>query len=142
MWILDTDHVSLLEHDQTPVAARLWQRLHALNPDEYCASIISYEEQCRGWLEYIKKKTSSVQQVSAYRKLRRQLEHYCAIKVIDFDEHAAIEFQRLRSEKIRIKTMDLKIASVTLALQATLLTRNSKDFIKVPGLQFEDWTKE
>jgi tRNA(fMet)-specific endonuclease VapC len=61
---------------------------------------------------------------------------------VDVDEHAAIEFQRLRNTKVRIKTMDLKIAAITLSLEATLLTRNSRDFIKVPGLRFEDWTKE
>ena len=38
--------------------------------------------------------------------------------------------------------MDLKIASITLTQSATLATRNWSDFIKVPGLRLEDWTKE
>jgi tRNA(fMet)-specific endonuclease VapC len=142
MWVLDTDHISLLEHDESPATARLRERLLALNPADYATSIISYEEQCRGWLEHIKKKKSVLEQVTAYRKLHKQLEHYGAIQVLDFDEHAAIEFQRLRAAKVRIKTMDLKIASIVLSLHATLLTRNTGDFIKVPGLQFEDWTRE
>lgn len=35
--------------------------------------------------------------------------------------------------------MDLKIASITLVNNATLLTRNRSDFDRVPGLQTEDW---
>jgi tRNA(fMet)-specific endonuclease VapC len=36
--------------------------------------------------------------------------------------------------------MDLKIAAICLANDATLLTRNSTDFGKVPALRTENWT--
>jgi tRNA(fMet)-specific endonuclease VapC len=36
--------------------------------------------------------------------------------------------------------MDLRIASIAIANQMTLLTRNRVDFERVPGLMFEDWT--
>lgn len=62
--------------------------------------------------------------------------------VMTFDEPAAVAFQSLKKGKIRIGTMDLKIAAIALAHQATLLTRNFGDFHKVPGLKIEDWTKE
>ena len=35
--------------------------------------------------------------------------------------------------------MDLKIASIALANDSTLLTRNTNDFQRVPGLRIEDW---
>ena len=35
--------------------------------------------------------------------------------------------------------MDLKIASIVLVHNATLLTRNFKDFRPIPGLKAEDW---
>ncbi len=79
-----------------------------------------------------------LEEVVAYRK---QLENYCSLTIFDFDETAAVAYQRFRAKKVRIKTMDLKIAAVTISLNATLLTRNARDFIKVPGLRFEDWTK-
>jgi tRNA(fMet)-specific endonuclease VapC len=94
-------------------------------------------------LEVIKQAKSIAGQVTAYQRLHRQLRSYCKSRILDFDESAAIEFQRLRAAKVRIPTTDLKIASIVLSLSgATLLTRNARDFMKVPNLRFEDWTKE
>jgi tRNA(fMet)-specific endonuclease VapC len=42
--------------------------------------------------------------------------------------------------KIRIGTMDLKIASIVKVRDATLFSRNLRDFRKVPGLKVEDWS--
>jgi tRNA(fMet)-specific endonuclease VapC len=52
---------------------------------------------------------------------------------------AADTFVRLRKEGVRVGTMDLKIASISLVHDATLLTRNGGDFGKVHGLRFDNW---
>jgi tRNA(fMet)-specific endonuclease VapC len=59
-----------------------------------------------------------------------------------FDERAAAEFARLRKAKVRIGSMDLKIASNAPVHDALLLSANLRDFEKVPGLRVEDWLKE
>jgi tRNA(fMet)-specific endonuclease VapC len=59
--------------------------------------------------------------------------------ILAWEESAVKEFESLRQRKIRIGTMDLKIASIVLAHHATLLTANLRDFQQVPGLRAEDW---
>ncbi len=138
MYILDTDHLSVLDRGGTQ-AQRLIQRLANVRSNQVVASIISYEEQMRGWLSYIAKAQTIEQQVEAYQQLKRQLANYCRIPVLKFDQPAAQEFQRLRKVYPRLGTMDLKIASITLVNQAVLLTRNSADFGQITGLSFENW---
>ena len=50
-----------------------------------------------------------------------------------------LDTENLTSRRIRIGTLDLRIASITLAYDATLLTRNIADFRQVPGLKIENW---
>ena len=63
------------------------------------------------------------------------------IPILPFDEAAGAEFDRLRQNKKlkKIGRGDLLIASIALANKATLVTRNTKDFGKVPGLKIENW---
>jgi tRNA(fMet)-specific endonuclease VapC len=139
MYILDTDHVSLLEKKQTAESQRLLFRLTGVPPEEKATTIITFEEQMRGWMAWIAQARSLPEQVERYGRLNQTLHRYCAGTVLDFDERAAEEFQRLRKTRIRIGTMDLKIAAIALSHNATLLSRNLKDFNKVPGLKVEDW---
>jgi tRNA(fMet)-specific endonuclease VapC len=93
-------------------------------------------------LTAIAKAKSVKEQIDRYRELNRMLRLYCSMNVLDYDERAAIEFQQLRKSKLRMGTMDMKIAAIALAYDAILLTRNAGDFLRVPGLKLEDWTKE
>ena len=139
MYILDTDHLSVLDRGGD-TASNLLQRLATVAPNLVATSIISYEEQMRGWMSYTAKAQTEVQLIEAYRQLNRQLQNYCAIPVIEFDRAAVQEFQRIKKLYPRIGTMDLKIASIALVNQSVVLTRNSRDFGQVIGLSIEDWT--
>jgi tRNA(fMet)-specific endonuclease VapC len=141
MIVLDTDHISLLERADSPEGKRLRARLEAPDVPPPHVTIISYEEQVRGWMAWLARARSLKVEIEAYHRLRQQLRNYCAFAVLEFDELAAVEFQHLRNSKLRIGTMDLKIAATVLVHKATLLSRNLADFSKIPGLRVEDWTK-
>lgn len=140
MLILDTDHVSLLEWGSKS-SSILRERLADVAPEQIATTIISYEEQVRGWMAYIARARSIPQQLQAYQRLSRHLDNYRQIPVVEFDETAMEAFQRLWRARIRIGTMDLKIAAIVLSRGATLLSRNLVDFGKVPNLCVEDWTR-
>ena len=53
-----------------------------------------------------------------------------------------MEFQRLRKSGVRIGTMDLRIASIVIANNATLLSANLRDFLRIPSLRVENWLDE
>ena len=92
----------------------------------------------RGWLCIIARSKNLEQQIYGYQKLHRFLEAYRETQVLDFDGKAAAIFQDLKSQKIRVGTMDLKIASIAVANNAILISRNLSDFLQIPNLSVED----
>ncbi|MCI0536524.1 MAG: type II toxin-antitoxin system VapC family toxin [Verrucomicrobiales bacterium] len=137
--VLDTDVLSLVQRGDGPAYDQLVLRLDAAD-DDVSVCIVSFEEQMRGWLTYIARSKSLNQQIEGYAKLHALLDDFTTRPILDFDQHAAAEFQRLLRFKVRIGTMDLRIAAITIAQDDLLLSKNLTDFRKVPGLRVEDWT--
>lgn len=140
MVVLDTDHVTLLEWGQGEESQRLRARLDQLPAAERATTIVTFEEQTRGWLAYLAKARTAAEMVNAFGKLSRHLDIYRPMQVLRFDDRAAAEFERLRNLRLRTGTKDLQIAAIALAQGATLLSRNLSHFRQVPGLNVEDWT--
>jgi tRNA(fMet)-specific endonuclease VapC len=139
MYFLDSDHMSLLERGGAE-GVNIRNRLRNVPPDDVATTIINYEEQIRGWMARLASSTQPDSQMNDYSELKRLLNNYCRIAVVEFDEKAVAEFKRLRQESIRIGTMVLKIAAIALANGATIITRNAQDFSRVPDLKFGDWS--
>lgn len=142
MIILDTDHISVLQHEDSPKAVALLERLEALPSDEVATTVATLEEQSRSWLSLIGRYSDVRQQVAYYDRLKGMFEFFAGWQLIRFDETAAERFNQLRRQGVRIASTDLKIASITLVNKATLLSANLRDFDKVPGLAVENWLIE
>lgn len=78
--------------------------------------------------------------IIAYRNLRQTIQFFSRLELLDFARDAYNIYSELRSQKIRIGTQDLKIASITLANNSVLVSRNYRDFSQIPNLNLEDWT--
>ncbi|MEX2027075.1 MAG: type II toxin-antitoxin system VapC family toxin [Pirellulaceae bacterium] len=76
--------------------------------------------------------------IRGYELMELVLETFRTFPSLPFDHAAADVYESLRTLKLRIGTMDLRIASIAVAKQCTLLTRNIADFGSVPGLTVED----
>jgi tRNA(fMet)-specific endonuclease VapC len=73
MVVLDTDYMSVLERNTQPSSTTLRAHLAHLPPDEVVTTIISYEEQMRGWMAYLVQLRLVAQQGVAYGRLLQHL---------------------------------------------------------------------
>ena len=140
-FLLDTDHFSIWQHEQGAEFEHLAQRLHALPGGDFGISVITFHEQMLGANKYISLAKRPDEIAVGYERLSRMLVDLTNTTVVPFDEPAARIADDLRRQKIRVSTMDLRIAGVALRNNLTLLTRNTIDFERVPGLRLEDWTR-
>jgi tRNA(fMet)-specific endonuclease VapC len=138
MILLDSDHLTILMLAEDRRSAGLAARLERVQGEGVGVTVVSVEEQMRGWLAAIKARTAAGQ-VIAYDRLINLVRFLQDWEIVRFDEHAAEAFNRLRKQGVRIGTQDLKIASIALTNDALLLSANLRDFRKVPGLRTENW---
>ena len=136
IFLLDTDHVSLDQRGHPRVRARV----QAAGPEQVAISVITVEEQMRGWLAAIRAAATSDARATAYQRLRMALEYFASFTIIDYTVHMDALVSDLRKQGLRIGTQDLRIAALALVQGATIVTRNTRDFAQVPGLMIEDWT--
>ena len=105
MYLLDTDHLSLLDLD-TDGGAAIARRLVTVPEEDVAVTIITYEEQMRGWLAYVARANTLERQLQAYRRLRQHIERFRIIPILEYDEQAIAIFQRLRRASVRIGAKD------------------------------------
>lgn len=139
MILLDTDHVNVLKYPDHPRFASLTTQLNSSVDQDVATTVITVEEQMRGWLAWINRSGDVRRQVPAYHELLRLFDFFARWHVVLFDEQAASQFQGLRAQRIRIGTMDLKIAAIALIHDALLLSANLRDFQQVPNLRIANW---
>jgi tRNA(fMet)-specific endonuclease VapC len=138
-YLLDTDHISIIQRRSGQPYQRLRDRMSQYPASDFALSVVSFHEQSLGANNIIQQARTPSDIASAYQLLSEILQGFSRASVLEMDQTAAERFEQLRSQRIRIGTMDLRIASICLTRNLILLTRNHKDFQQVPGLLFEDW---
>jgi tRNA(fMet)-specific endonuclease VapC len=139
MILLDTDHLTVLRYVEHPRCAALWDRLRSAEDQRVAVTVISLEEQVRGWLAEISRWRDVHRQIAGYERLARLVPFFSGWEIVAFDARAADQFNALRKRLRRIGTQDLKIAAIALVNDVLLLSANLRDFQQVPGLRVENW---
>lgn len=151
MIVLDTDHLTELQAQRarpsdSPLSQRgqrLFDRLGRVPATEVATTIVSVEEQMRGWLATIHRCSQAKGSdaiVAAYSHLGSLFIFYSSWRVLPFDR-AAFEIVGTFDSKLirRVGPMDARIAAIAVANRAILLSANLRHFRQVPGLVVEDW---
>jgi tRNA(fMet)-specific endonuclease VapC len=137
--LLDTNHLTVLKYPEDARHEGLLAKLETSTDQHFAIPVIVVEEQLRGWLAVIHGATKADKLIGAYSRLASLIRFLSSWEIADFDEEAAAHADRLRSNGVRIGTMDLRIAAIALARDATLVTANLNDFSRVPELKVENW---
>ena len=139
MFVLDTDTVSHTQYAGSATGRRVASRI-ATASEPVAVTMVTFAEQMRGRLASCAAARTPEEYIEGLAQLRRLVESYRERMILDFDDAAAAAFKKLKAAKIRVGTMDLRIASIALVRDATVVTANVSDFRRVPGLKVEDWT--
>jgi len=140
VYLLDTDHFGILQRETQPEFRHLMSRMTDFEPSDFFVSIVSFHEQTAGWYTYLNRAKNTAGVARAYAMFEGILADFTSYQVLGFGIDAAEAFDEWRESGIRVGTMDLRIAAIARANMLTVLTRNGRDFKRIPGISVEDWT--
>lgn len=129
MYVLDTNILIYYFKGQGQVA----QNLATVSAqDIYISTIVLFELQVG-----IAKSTSPAKRIQQLQQLLSQ------VNLVPFTEDAALAAATIRAQLEQqgqsIGSLDVLIAGTALALQATLVTHNVREFSRIAGLSIVDW---
>ena len=137
LFVLDTDSISLFQHDHPAVSAAVQSRPLS----ELAITVLTVEEQLSGWYNELRKAKKPAALAAIYRRMALTVRFLGRLPILSFTEAAIDRYEGLRGLKLKVKKTDLRIAAIVLEHNAVLVTRNLRDFRQVPGLQIEDWSR-
>jgi tRNA(fMet)-specific endonuclease VapC len=135
LFILDTDIVTLLQRSH----ARVCQNVHAHLPAQLAITVLTVEEQLSGWYAWLRNAKQPAQLARGYQELVDAVRFFGSWQILSFSVSAIARYDHLTTLKLNVRKMDLRIAAVVLENGGVLVTRNLRDFQRVPNLIVENW---
>ena len=134
---MDTDTLSLWQRGNEAVL----RRLQSQDMSNVFTTVITAQEQINGRFLIIQKANSASALTLAYKEFAATLRSLQAVPVEGFSEAAILRFESLVKMKLNVGKNDLRIAAIVLEADGVVVTRNRRDFGRVPGLRIEDWSQ-
>lgn len=135
-YLFDTDSLSLYFHDH-PI---LIQRFLAHTRDEIAVSVITIEEVLTGWYAALRRARKPHELVNAYDRLTETMCELRNWDVISFNSATMVRYQGLKTLRLNLGSQDVRIGAIAIEWDAVVVTRNLRDFRRLPGLRCEDWS--
>jgi tRNA(fMet)-specific endonuclease VapC len=102
---------------------------------------INVEEITSGWLNYLKQARTVQEEVNGSRYLNDAIRHLSQFTLYEVTAAAITRHTVLRGMKLNVGRNDLRLAALALELGAIVVTDNIRDFGRVSGFTWVDWTK-
>jgi tRNA(fMet)-specific endonuclease VapC len=136
LYVLDTDILTLYRDGHAITS----QRIEADLSLDLAITVMSVEEQLSGWYTLLRQVTQPPDLARAYQELADSTRFLGSWPILSFTEPAIARYDQLVAMKLNVRKMDLRIAAITLEQGGILVTRNLRDFRRVPKLVVEDWS--
>ncbi len=136
VYLLDTTTLTLLQRSHPRTSGAYL----AHSSDVVAITAVNVEEVVGGWLAALRRAKKNAEEARASQSLADAAGFLARFAVFPLTEAALDRFDSLVKLKLNVGKMDLKIAAVALELGATVVTNNARDFGRVPGLLWEDWS--
>ncbi len=136
LFVLDTDQLTLYYHGHPVVVQRVDARASA----ELAISVMTVDEQLTGWYTLVRQARQPAQVARAYAHLADAVGRLAKWRILPYTEPAIARVAKLKALRLNVRIMDLRIAAIALEFGAVVVTRNRRDFGRVPGLGVEDWS--
>lgn len=136
VYLLDTTTLTLLQRNHHQVSAALTKH----SGDTLGITTVNVEEVIGGWFALLRRAKTNPHEAQAAQSLADAMAFLARFPVFPVTEQALDRFDQLVRLKLNVGKMDLKIAAVALEHGVTVVTNNVRDFNRVPGLLWEDWS--
>jgi len=137
LYVLDSDTIRLLRDRHPIVESRV---LAVSNPDRIATTVINVHEAIMGWHTYLIKAKTPKEVEHGYQEFARTVAGFAGLPILPYSQIAIARCETLVKLKLSVRKNDLRIAASTLEAGGIVVTRNLRDFQRVPGLTCEDWS--
>jgi tRNA(fMet)-specific endonuclease VapC len=134
--VFDTDALTLFKENHPVVVPKVLARPR----QELAITVMTVEEVLSGWYTLLRRVNQPSEVASAYQEMADSIPFLAEWPILAYPGTAIARYEQLLAMRLNVRKMDLRIAAIILENGGTLVTRNTRDFQRVPGLTIEDWT--
>lgn len=136
LYVFDTDTLTLFGRLHPAVVRNVMLHL----ADDIRVTAITVEEQVGGWYSTIRAARTPNQIEDAYTRFTDSIRALSGWDALPFTVAAVQRYQDLLRRKLNVGGNDLRIAAIAIEYGAIVVTRNVRDFRRVPDVLCEDWS--
>jgi tRNA(fMet)-specific endonuclease VapC len=136
LYVIDTDTFSLYQDGDPAVIRNIIRH----KSDRLVVTGTTVEELLSGWVHRIRIAKTDRDRAFGHAQYASTIEALSGWPVFPLTVAALTRLTTLTRSRLNIGGNDLKIAAVALEEGGVVVTRNLRDFRRVPGLTCEDWS--